>query len=80
MLAYNQVNLLIISYFIFWFPWLPVFGLSITNVLKWGQNAKFFVSLRNKITIFIELKRIMIVKEIPRNGVIWCIEIAPNDL
>ena len=24
----------------FWFPRLPVFGLNITNVLKWGKNAK----------------------------------------
>ena len=23
------------------FPWLPIFGLNITNVLKWGQNAKY---------------------------------------
>ena len=27
-----------------------------------------------------DLKRIMMVKEIARNGVIWCLEIAPNDL
>ena len=24
-----------------WFQLLPIFGLNITNVLKWGQNAKY---------------------------------------
>ena len=30
--------------------------------------------------IFSDLKRIMMVKEIQRNGVSWCFEIAPDDL
>ena len=47
---------------------------------KIWSKCQIFVSLRTTITIFSDLKRIMIVKEIPRNGVIWCIEIAPNDL
>ena len=47
---------------------------------KMGPKRKIFVSLRTTITIFCDLKHIMMVKEIPRNGVIWCIEIAPNDL
>ena len=69
-------NLLIISYFIFLFSMVTCFFLNITNVLKWGQNA----SLRTTITIFSDLKRIMMVKEIPRKFVIYYIEITPNDL
>ena len=48
--------------------------------LKMGSKRQIFVSLRTTITIFSDLKRILKVNEIPRNGVIWCIEIAPNDL
>ena len=47
---------------------------------KMGSKCQIFVSLRTTITIFSDLKRIMMVKEIPRNGVIWFIEIAPNNL
>ena len=47
---------------------------------KMGPECQFFVGLRTTIIMFSDLKRIMMVKEIPRNGVIWCIEIAPNDL
>ena len=47
---------------------------------KMGSECQIFVSLRTTITIFSNLKRIMMVKEFPRNEVIWCIEIAPNDL
>ena len=25
----------------FWFPWLRIFGLNVTNVHKFGQNAKY---------------------------------------
>ena len=45
-----------------------------------GSKCQIFVSLRTTITIFSDLKCIMMAKEIPRNGVIQCIEIAPNDL
>ena len=45
-----------------------------------GSKRQIFVRLRITMTIFSDLKRIMMVKEIPRNGVMWCIEIAPNDL
>ena len=34
-------NLLVISYFIFLVSMVTFFGLNITNVQKWGQNAKF---------------------------------------
>ena len=47
---------------------------------KIGSECQIFVSLRTTIIIFSDLKRIIMVKENPRNGVIWCIEIAPNDL
>ena len=48
--------------------------------LKMGSKYQIFISLRTTIIIFSDFKRIIMVKEIPRNGVIWCIEIAPNDL
>ena len=48
--------------------------------LKMGPKCQIFASLGTRITIFSDLKHIMMVKEIPRNGVIWCIKIASNDL
>ena len=48
--------------------------------LKMGSKSQIFASLRTEITIFIDLNCIMMVKENPRNGAIWCIESAPNDL
>ena len=48
--------------------------------LKMGSKCQIFTSLRTRMAIFSDLKRIMMVKEIPRNWVIWCVEIAPNDL
>ena len=47
---------------------------------KMGSKCQIFVRLRTTISIFSTLKRIMMVKEIPRNGVMQSIEIAPNDL
>ena len=47
---------------------------------KMGSKFQIFASLGTTVTIFSELKRNMMVKEIPTNGVNWCIEIAPNDL
>ena len=43
------------------------------------SKCQIFVSLITRKTIFPEFKRIMMVKETERNGVIQCIEIAPND-
>ena len=64
----------------FWFPWLTDFCSNIRNVLKWGgSKCQNIASLRAKITIFSNIKHIIKLKEIPRNGVNWCIEIAPND-
>ena len=48
--------------------------------LKMGSKCQIFTRLRTRITIFSNLKCFMMVREIPRNTVIWCIEIAPNDL
>ena len=45
-----------------------------------GSKCQNFASLRAKITIFSEMKHIIKLKEIPRKGVNWYIEIAPNDL
>ena len=44
------------------------------------SKCQIFVSLTTRITIFWEFMRIMMLKEIERNGVIQCLEIAPNDL
>ena len=33
-----------------------------------GSNSQIFASLRTRITIFIDLKRIIMIKEIPRKG------------
>ena len=46
----------------FWLPWLTDFCLNVRNVLKWGQNAKNFTSLRAKITIFSAIKCIINLK------------------
>ena len=48
--------------------------------LKLGSKCQIFASLRTRRAIFSDLKRIMMVKEIQRNGVNGCFEIAPNDL
>ena len=42
------------------------------QVLKWGSNCQILATLRTRITIFSDLKRITMVKEIPRKGVIQC--------
>ena len=53
---------------------------KLNKCLKMGSKCKIFASLRTRMTIFSDLKRVMMVIEIPRNGVIWSIEIEPNDL
>ena len=73
-------NLLIISYFIFLVSMVTCFWPKHNKCSKMGSKWQIFVNLRNTITIFSDLKCIMLIKEIPRNGVIWCIEIASNDL
>ena len=40
-----------------------------SKCLKMGSNCQIFASLRTRITIFSDLKRITMVKEIPRKGV-----------
>ena len=37
-------------------------------------------NLRVRVSVFSELKQLIKLKEIPRNGVDRCIEIAPSDL
>ena len=56
------------------------FWLKHNKCLKMGSKCQIFTRLRTRITIFSNLKRIMMVREIPRNRVIWYIEIATNDL
>ena len=73
------MNLLTISYFIFLVSMVTCFWPKPNKCLKMGSTCQIFASLRTRITIFSKLKRVMI-REIKRNRVIWCIEIAPNDL
>ena len=46
---------------------------------KMGSECKIFASLRARIIIFSDMKHIIKLKEIPRNGFNRCIEIAPSD-
>ena len=82
MLHYHIIkgNLLVISYFILLVSMVTGFWPKHNKCLKMGSNCQIFASLRIRITIFSDLKGIMIVKKVPRNWVIWCIEIAPNYL
>ena len=45
-----------------------------------GSDCQIFASFRARIIIFSDIKHIIKLKEIPRNGFNQCIEIAPNDL
>ena len=47
---------------------------------KMGSNSQIFASLSGKKTILKQIKNIIILKETPRNGFVWCIEFALNDL
>ena len=82
MLRYHIIkgNLLVISYFILLVSMVTGFWPKHNKCLKMVSNCQIFASLRIRIDIFSYLKRIMIVKKVPRNCIIWCIEIAPNDL
>ena len=62
----------------FLFPWLRIFGLNVTNVLKIGQNAKYSSLKSGRVSIFSELKQF--IKLNSKKWVQWCTEIAPNDL
>ena len=73
-------NLLILLYFIFLVSMVTCFWPKHNKCLKMGSEFQIFASLRTRITIFSDLKCNIMVKEIPRNLVIWCIEIAKNDL
>ena len=75
MLRYPIVkgNLFIILYFIFLVSMATYFWPKHNKCLKNGANCQIFASLRTRINVFSDLKRITMVKEIPRNGVIQCI-------
>ena len=47
---------------------------------KMGSNGQILASLLAKKTILKHIKLIIILKETPRNGVVWWIEFALNDL
>ena len=47
---------------------------------KMGSIGQIFASLLAKTTILNHIKQTIILKENPRNGVVWCIEFALNDL
>ena len=73
-------NFLIISYLVFLVSMLTCFWPIHNKCLKMGSKCQIFTRLRTRITIFSNLNRIMMIREIPRNRVIWYIEIALNDL
>ena len=47
---------------------------------KTRSKFRIFPSLRARVTTFSDMKQSIKLKEIPRDGVSWCIELAPNDL
>ena len=47
---------------------------------KMDSNGQIFASLLAEKTALNHIKHIIILKATPRNGVIWCIEFALNDL
>ena len=47
---------------------------------KMRSECQIFTSLRARLIIFNDMKRIIKLKEIPRNGFNQCTEIAPSDL
>ena len=71
---------MILSCFKFLVSMATLFWPELYKSLKMGSKCQIFASLRTRITIISDLKHIVMVKEIPTNGVIRCIEIAPNDL
>ena len=71
---------MVISYFKFLVSMVSRFLLKCKKCPKMGSKCQNFASLRAKITIFGDIKHIIKIKSIPRNGVNRCIEIAPIDL
>ena len=56
------------------------FWLNLMKCPKMGSNGQIFASLLAEKTVLNHIKHIRILKDNPRNGVIWCIEFALNDL
>ena len=51
-----------------------------TKCSKNGSACQIFACLGARIIIFSEMKRIIKLKKIPRNGFNGCIEVVPSDL
>ena len=47
---------------------------------KIGSSGQIFASLLAKKAVFDHMKHIILLKEIPRDWVVWCIEFALNHL
>ena len=47
---------------------------------KMRSKCRISANLGVRVSVFSEMKQFIKVKEITRNGVDWCNEIAPNDL
>ena len=47
---------------------------------KMGSIGQIFASLLAKKTVLNHMKHIIILKQTSRNGFVWCIEFALNDL
>ena len=76
-LAYN---LLTISNFIFLVSMVACFWPKHNKCLKMGSKCQIFANLRTKITMFSDLKHIMMVTQFQEMGIIRWLEIAPNEL
>ena len=73
-------NVLVISYFKFLVSMVMHFWPKCKKCSKMGSECQIFASLRARIIIFSDMKHIIKLKEIPRNGFNRFIEIAPSDL
>ena len=56
------------------------FSPNLMKCPKMGSNGQIFGSLLAEMTVLNHIKHIIILKETPRNEVVWCIEFALNDL
>ena len=73
-------NVLVMSHFQFQVSMVTHFRPKCKKCSKMGSECQIFASLKSRIIIFTDMKRIIKLNEIPRNGYDRCIEIAPSDL
>ena len=71
---------MVISYFKFLVFMVTLFWPKCNKCSKMRSKCRISANLRVRVSVFSELKQLIKLKEIPRNGVDRCIEIAPSDL